>query len=400
LDYRILQDLALEEGGKIVYLILDGLGGLRMEGWEGTELQVARTPNLNRMASQSVCGLLDPIWPGITPGSGPAHFAIFGYDPLQFEVGRGVLAALGIGFQLTERDVAARINFCTLDQEGKVADRRAGRIPTEENRRLCAKLRESLNLGTEFFIEPVKEHRAVLVLRGEGLGGDLADTDPQKEGSPPLEPRSLSPESKRTAELVEDFIRQAKEILADEPKANMLILRGFAKYNPFPTMEERYKLHSLAIANYPMYRGLARLVGMDVWPDVGDLKDEFRLLAQNFSQYDFFYLHIKKTDSFGEDGNFAAKVKVIEEVDSLLPQVLELGPEVIVVTADHSTPSKLKSHSWHPIPVLLFSPNCRVDEVERFDEISCIKGGLGRLPAVALITLALAHARRLKKYGA
>ena len=371
-----------------------------MEGWEGTELQVARTPNLDRLASQSVCGLLDPIWPGITPGSGPAHFAIFGYDPLQFEVGRGVLAALGIGFQLTERDVAARINFCTLDQEGKVADRRAGRIPTEENRRLCAKLRGSLNLGTEFFIEPVKEHRAVLVLRGEGLGGDLADTDPQKEGFAPLEPKFLSPESKRTAELVKDFLHQAKEILADEPKANMLILRGFAKYNPFPTMEERYKLHSLAIANYPMYRGLARLVGMDVWPEVGDLKDEFKLLAQNFPQYDFFYLHVKKTDSFGEDGNFAAKVKVIEEVDSLLPQVLELKPEVIVVTADHSTPSKLKSHSWHPIPVLLYSPNCRVDEVERFDEISCIKGGLGRLPAVALITLALAHARRLKKYGA
>ncbi len=400
MDYNILQDLALEEGGKIVYLILDGLGGLRMEGWEGTELQVARTPNLDRLASQSVCGLLDPIWPGITPGSGPAHFAIFGYDPLQFEVGRGVLAALGIGFQLTERDVAARINFCTLDQEGKVADRRAGRIPTEENRRLCAKLRGSLNLGTEFFIEPVKEHRAVLVLRGEGLGGDLADTDPQKEGFAPLEPKFLSPESKRTAELVKDFLHQAKEILADEPKANMLILRGFAKYNPFPTMEERYKLHSLAIANYPMYRGLARLVGMDVWPEVGDLKDEFKLLAQNFPQYDFFYLHVKKTDSFGEDGNFAAKVKVIEEVDSLLPQVLELKPEVIVVTADHSTPSKLKSHSWHPIPVLLFSPNCRVDEVERFDEISCIKGGLGRLPAVALITLALAHARRLQKYGA
>ena len=400
MDYNILQDLALEEGGKIVYLILDGLGGLRMEGWEGTELQVARTPNLDRLASQSVCGLLDPIWPGITPGSGPAHFAIFGYDPLQFEVGRGVLAALGIGFQLTERDVAARINFCTLDQEGKVADRRAGRIPTEENRRLCAKLRGSLNLGTEFFIEPVKEHRAVLVLRGEGLGGDLADTDPQKEGFAPLEPKFLSPESKRTAELVKDFLHQAKEILADEPKANMLILRGFAKYNPFPTMEERYKLHSLAIANYPMYRGLARLVGMDVWPEVGDLKDEFKLLAQNFPQYDFFYLHVKKTDSFGEDGNFAAKVKVIEEVDSLLPQVLELKPEVIVVTADHSTPSKLKSHSWHPIPVLLYSPNCRVDEVERFDEISCIKGGLGRLPAVALITLALAHARRLKKYGA
>lgn len=400
MDYRILQDLALEEGGKIVYLILDGVGGLRMEGWEGTELQVARTPNLDRLASQSVCGLLDPIWPGITPGSGPAHFAIFGYDPLQFEVGRGVLAALGIGFELTDRDVAARINFCTLDHEGKVTDRRAGRIPTEENRRLCAKLRDSLNLGTEFFIEPVKEHRAVLVLRGEGLGGDLADTDPQKEGSPPLEPRSLSPEGKRTAELVEDFLRQAKEILADEPRANMLILRGFAKYNPFPTMEERYKLHSLAIANYPMYRGLARLVGMDVWPDAGDLEDEFKLLAQKFSQYDFFYLHVKKTDSFGEDGNFAAKVKVIEEVDSLLPQVLELEPEVVVVTADHSTPSKLKSHSWHPIPVLLFSPNCRVDEVERFDEISCIKGGLGRLPAVALITLALAHARRLKKYGA
>ena len=400
MDYGILQNLALDEGGKIVYLIMDGLGGLRMGNGEGTELQVARTPNLNKLAVQSVCGLLDPIWPGITPGSGPAHLALFGYDPLKFEVGRGVLAALGIGFQLTERDVAARINFCTLDKEGRVLDRRAGRIPTDENNRLCARLREGIKLPTEFFVEPVKEHRAVLVLRGEGLGGDLADTDPQKEGLSPLEPQPLSAESRETARLVADFLSQAQAILADEPQANMLLLRGFAKYNPLPTMEERYKLHSLAIANYPMYRGLARLVGMDVWPEVGDLQDEFKLLAQNFPQYDFFYLHVKKTDSYGEDGNFSAKVKVIEEVDSLLPQVLELEPEVIVVTADHSTPSKLKSHSWHPVPLLLYSPNCRVDEVKRFDEINCIRGGLGRLPSVALITLALAHARRLKKYGA
>lgn len=400
MDYRILRDLALEEGGKIIYLILDGLGGLRMEGWQGTELQVAQTPNLDRLASQSICGLLDPIWPGITPGSGPAHLAIFGYDPLRFEVGRGVLAALGIGFQLTESDVAARINFCTLDGEGKVADRRAGRIPTEENRRLCAKLRESINLRTEFFIEPVKEHRAVLILRGEGLRGELTDTDPQVVGSPPLEPKPLNPESKKTAQLVKEFIGQAKEVLANEEKANMLLLRGFAKYNPFPTMEERYRLHSLAIANYPMYRGLARLVGMDVWPEVGDLKDEFRLLAQKIPKYDFIYLHVKKIDSLGEDGNFLAKVKAIEEVDSFIPQVSELEPEVIIVTADHSTPSLLKSHSWHPVPVLLFSPNCRADEVDRFDEISCIKGGLGRLPSVTLISLALAHARRLKKYGA
>jgi len=400
LDYKILQDLSLDEGGKIIYLILDGLGGLRMDNGEGTELQVARTPNLDRLASQSVCGLLDPIWPGITPGSGPAHLALFGYDPLKFAVGRGVLAALGIDFQLTGRDVAARVNFCTLDKEGKVLDRRAGRIPTEENSRLCAKLRENIKLPTEFFIEPVKEHRAVLILRGEGLEGDLVDTDPQREGLPPIEPRSLFSESKETARLVVDFLNQAKDILADELQANMLLLRGFARYDPLPTMEERYKLHSLAIANYPMYRGLARLVGMDVWPEVGDLQDEFKLLSQNFPQYDFFYLHVKKTDSFGEDGNFSAKVKVIEEVDSLLPQVLELKPEVVVVTADHSTPSKLKSHSWHPVPLLLYSPNCRVDEVEKFDEISCIQGGLGRLPSVALITLALAHARRLKKYGA
>ncbi len=400
MDYKILQDLSLDEGGKIIYLILDGLGGLRMDNGEGTELQVARTPNLDRLASQSVCGLLDPIWPGITPGSGPAHLALFGYDPLKFAVGRGVLAALGIDFQLTGRDVAARVNFCTLDKEGKVLDRRAGRIPTEENSRLCAKLRENIKLPTEFFIEPVKEHRAVLILRGEGLEGDLVDTDPQREGLPPIEPRSLFSESKETARLVVDFLNQAKDILADELQANMLLLRGFARYDPLPTMEERYKLHSLAIANYPMYRGLARLVGMDVWPEVGDLQDEFKLLSQNFPQYDFFYLHVKKTDSFGEDGNFSAKVKVIEEVDSLLPQVLELKPEVVVVTADHSTPSKLKSHSWHPVPLLLYSPNCRVDEVEKFDEISCIQGGLGRLPSVALITLALAHARRLKKYGA
>jgi len=402
MDPEILKELVIPGTGKIVFLILDGLGGIQIEEKGGTELQVARTPNLDRLAEISSCGLLDPVGPGITPGSGPAHFALFGYDPFKYNIGRGILEATGIDFPLTERDVVARMNFATVDRTGKVVDRRAGRIPTETNQRICKKLTRELKVGkgVEVIVEPVKEHRAILVLRGEGLRGEIEDTDPEREGVPPLEPKAAAPEAAKTASLVGKIVAQTGKILADEPKANMVLLRGFAKHTKYPSMEERYGLHSLAIATYPMYRGISRLVGMKVLSEVSNLKEEFQALTDHFAEYDFFYLHVKQTDSRGEDGNFDAKVEVIEEVDRFLPQVLALKPEVLVVTGDHATPAKLAGHSWHPLPLILHSKYCLIDTVKKFDEVSCIGGALGRIPSVDLMPLALANARRLTKFGA
>jgi 2,3-bisphosphoglycerate-independent phosphoglycerate mutase len=402
MDPKILKELVIPGAAKIVFLILDGLGGIQMEEKGGTELQIARTPNLDRLAETSSCGLLDPVGPGITPGSGPAHFALFGYDPFEYNIGRGILEATGIDFPLTERDVVARMNFATIDQAGRVVDRRAGRIATEINQRICRKLSQELQVGegVKVMVEPVKEHRAILVLRGEGLRGEIEDTDPEREGVPPLDPKAAVPEAERTASLVGKIVAQTGKILSAEPKANMVLLRGFAKHTQYPSMKERYGLHSLAIATYPMYRGISRLVGMTVLSEVHNLKEEFQALTDHFSDYDFFYLHVKQTDSRGEDGNFDAKVAVIEEVDQYLPQVLALKPDVLVVTGDHSTPAKMAGHSWHPLPLILHSKYCLIDAVKKFDEVSCLGGALGRMRSVDLMPLALANARRLSKFGA
>jgi len=399
---KILKELVIPGAGKIVFLILDGLGGIQMEEKGGTELQMARTPNFDRLAEISSCGLLDPVGPGITPGSGPAHFALFGYDPFEYNIGRGILEATGIDFPLTERDVVARMNFATVDPAGRVVDRRAGRIATEINQRICRKLSQELQVGegVEVLVEPVKEHRAILVLRGEGLRGEIEDTDPEREGVPPLDPKAAVPEAERTASFVRKIVAQTGKILSAEPKANMVLLRGFAKHTKFPSMTERYGLHPLAIATYPMYRGISRLVGMTVLSEVDNLQAEFQALTDHFPEYDFFYLHVKQTDSRGEDGNFDAKVAVIEEVDRYLPRVLALKPDVLVVTGDHSTPAKMAGHSWHPLPLILHSKYCLIDAVKKFDEVSCLGGALGRMRSVDLMPLALANARRLTKFGA
>jgi 2,3-bisphosphoglycerate-independent phosphoglycerate mutase len=402
MDPNLVSELKVSASSKIVFLIMDGLGGIQMEGKGGTELQVARTPNLDQLAEVSSCGLLDPVAPGITPGSGPAHFALFGYDPIQYNIGRGILEATGIDFPLTEKDVVARMNFATVDSGGKVTDRRAGRISTETNQRVCQKVRQGLKPGPglEVIVQTVKEHRGILVLRGEGLRGDIQDTDPEREGAPPLEPKALVPEAQETAGRVRDILSQIGRILADEPKANMVLLRGFAKHTRYPSMKERYGLNALAIASYPMYRGISRLVGMTVLSQVSNLEEEFKALEENYPRYDFFFLHVKQTDSRGEDGDFDAKVAVIEEVDGYLPRLRALNPDVLVVTGDHATPAKLASHSWHPLPVILHSQYCLVDGVRKFDEVSCIQGALGRMRSVELMTLALANARRLNKFGA
>jgi len=399
---KIIDQLVIENKTKIIFLIMDGVGGLPVEGKGGTELQTAKKPNLDNLATKSICGLMDPILPGITPGSGPAHFALFGYNPIESNIGRGVLEAAGINLPMTDRDVAIRINFATIDKNGNIIDRRAGRIETEESKRVCKKIRDNVSLApdAEFIIEAVKDHRAALLIRGDNLGGDLADTDPQLVGVPPLEPKALNDASKKTAQLAKRFLDQAFKVLADEQKANALLFRGFAKHRPYKSMLERYKLKSIAIANYPMYRGVAFLLNMDLHPVTADIKSEFEAVVQNYDKYDFFFVHVKPTDSTGEDGDFDAKVKVIELIDALIPILTSLNPDVFVVTADHSTPALMKSHSWHPVPVLLHSKYCRTDNVTQFDEISCIQGGLGRMPSMQLMPIILANAQRLMKYGA
>ena len=396
-------ELVTEGTTKIVFLIMDGLGGVQIKEKGGTELQVAKTPNLDQLASESICGLLDPISPGISPGSGPAHFGLFGYDPVAFSIGRGILEAAGIDFPLTANDVVARINFCTVDKNGIITDRRAGRIDTQDNIRICEKVEKNIKKHPrldQVLVKPVKEHRAVVVLRGRDLHGDIEDTDPQKTGLKPLPPKAVNKESEEAAGIAADFLDQVSRILSDEPKANMMLLRGFAKHRKYSSMLERYKLNAVAIAAYPMYKGIARLLGMEVFDNISNIAEEFAALKDNFLKYDFFFIHIKPTDSRGEDGDFDAKVKAIEEVDSYIPQVLGLKPDVLVVTGDHSTPALLKGHSWHPVPVLLYSDCCRFDAVTKFDEISCIQGGIGRMDSVHLIWLALANANRLVKFGA
>jgi 2,3-bisphosphoglycerate-independent phosphoglycerate mutase len=398
----VIDQLTIEEPSKIVFLIMDGLGGMQFPGKQGTELEAAHTPNLDALAREGTTGMIVPVSYGITPGSGPAHFALFGYDPLEANIGRGVLEAAGIGFPLTDRDVAVRGNFVTLDADGNIVDRRAGRIASELSTQVCERLQRDISRidDIEVIIRPVKEHRFLLVLRGRGLSGEIADTDPQETGVPPLEPRPLTPEAAHTAEVVKTFVERARQVLKDEKQANGVTLRGFAKHRPYKSMLERFKLRSLAIANYPMYRGVAFLIGMDLNPITADVPTQFDALEESWDKYDFFFLHVKYTDARGEDGDFDAKVKVIEEVDALVPRITALKPEVLVVTGDHSTPAAMRSHSWHPVPVLLHAATCRRDGSEAFGESTCLRGGLGIFPSRHLMALALAHAGRLKKFGA
>ena len=405
MDLSLIQSLQKPADSKIVLLVMDGVGGLPQTPDGQTELEAAETPNFDALLPGGVCGLQQPVASGITPGSGPGHLGLFGYDPTQYRVGRGVLSALGIDFDLHPNDVAARGNFCTIDADGLVTDRRAGRIPTHKNEELCEVLRTIEMPGVEVFVETVKEHRLLLVLRGEGLSGELDDTDPQEVGAAPLAPSARTAEAKPTADLVQQFLARAREKLAGHDPANMVLLRGFAQQPDWPHFPEVFGLKAAAIAAYPMYRGVAKLVGMDAFHSGDDFDEQLDLLAQHWDDYDFFYVHYKQTDSSGEDGDFDRKKRLIEEVDAHLPRVLDLDPDVLLVTGDHSTPSTMKYHSWHPVPVLLSSEACRPDPVghagETFGESACLGGGLGpRMMAHELIPLALAHAGRLDKFGA
>ena len=399
-----LQSLVVKNDSMLVLFVCDGLGGIQGGPGGKTELQAARTPNMDRLAAENTTGLLDPVFPGITPGSGPGHLGLFGYEPTEYEIGRGVLAALGSGVELQASDMAARLNFATVDADGNLTDRRAGRIPTDECRRLCAKITDKLRApkGVDVAVSPVKEHRACMVLRGPNLSDALHDTDPQQLGVPPLEVVGLDqePATIQSIKIVTDVLEQIKAILADEPRANTILARGFARYRKFPTLKERFGLRALAVASYPMYRGVAKLVGMELAPLTHSLAEGVAELRRRWDEFDYFFLHFKDPDKMGEDGNFAGKTQAIEEADAAMPELMALGPDVLVVTADHSTPSALAVHSWHPVPVLLVAKTVRRDAVTLFDEVSCIGGGLGRQPTTNILPLMLAHAGRLTKFGA
>ncbi|MCS7059013.1 MAG: 2,3-bisphosphoglycerate-independent phosphoglycerate mutase [Meiothermus sp.] len=404
---QVVAELAQKTPSKILLVVLDGVGGLPQEPGGPTELAAAHTPNLDGLAREGALGLLTPVYPGLAPGSGPGHLALFGYDPFRYRVGRGALSAIGIGADFRDGDVAVRGNFATLDEAGRVVDRRAGRPSDEENARVVSKLRSAIQglegVQVSFYTE--SEHRFLVVLRGEGLGEQVTDTDPQRTGVAPLlaQARASDAPSQRTAQVLNLLTERIRAVLSDEPRINGALFRGVSLRPRFPQMSEVYQLRPACIASYPMYKGLASLVGMEVLPVEGaeDAPEgKLKALRENWSRFDFFYLHFKKTDATGEDGNFAEKVRKIEAFDRLLPELLALKPEVLAITGDHATPSVLKAHSWHPVPLLLRAPWLRNDPAQRFTEDEAARGSLGHLRGVELMPLLMAHAGKLQKYGA
>jgi 2,3-bisphosphoglycerate-independent phosphoglycerate mutase len=400
MDLEFLKQLIIPAQTKIAMIILDGLGGLPLTPGGKTELETAHTPNLDALAAQSALGLTVPLGPGITVESGPGHLAIFGYDPIRYRIGRGVLEAVGVEFDLGRDDVATRGNFCAVNDAGVVIDRRAGRIPTDVSKEL-AKLLATQIEDVEFFVEVVKEHRLAIILRGPDLGAALTGTDPLKSGKLPLSVCALDPSSEKTARVANQFIERTRRLLAGRQPANMILVRGFDRYPNFPVFPKVFGLRAAAIALNPTYRGIAKLVGMQILKvDGSTFADEFATLEKNWNDFDFFYLHIKNTDLAGEDGDFPRKVRVIEEVDALIPRLRALEPDVIIVGGDHSTPAALKGHSWHPVPTLLYGKYVRADDIAEFGERACAGGSLGVLPAKDVMPLALANAQRIEKFSA
>jgi 2,3-bisphosphoglycerate-independent phosphoglycerate mutase len=423
---ELFRKISIENEKKMVLLVLDGLGGLPLKG--KTELETARTPNLDLLAAESELGLSYPIAPGITPGSGPAHLSLFGYDPLRYEIGRGILEALGVGITVSKRDVAVRGNFATLEN-GLITDRRAGRIATEKNREIVAYLNKKIKKieDVEISLTSGEEHRFVLLLTADGLSDQLTDADPEVVGQPIMYARAKNEAAAKTTRIINLFIDRLTAELKTFHPANTCLLRGYAQYPTIPPLQELFKLKAAAIAVYPMYKGLAQLVGMDILETGRSIEDQVNTLKKYYADYDFFFLHVKKTDSYGEDGNFAGKVSVIEEFDHWLPAVLELLPDVLVVTGDHSTPALLKAHSWHPNPVLLkaawqrqmpvtgrFLDVVAISEKQnslkgkgqaveirtKFSEKACAGGILGNFNALDVLPMMMANALKFKKYGA
>ncbi len=399
IDVEELRDCYTKTPSKMVLLVADGLGGLAHPDTGKSELETAHTPNLDALAQKSACGLTTPVLPGVAPGSGPGHLALFGYDPLKHQIGRGALEALGIEVELAPGDVAARGNFCTVDGDGLLTDRRAGRIPTDLSAPICDRLDRIEIPGVQVDVFSVQDYRFVLRLRGEGLSELVTETDPQVTGAKALEVTALKPEAQKTADIVNEFVNQAAHLISEEDRANMLLLRGFAQMPSLPPMGEVYRLDPAAIAAYPMYRGLATVAGMNVIPTGHTFADEVDTLRANWDKHDFFFIHYKPADAAGEDGDFDAKVKCLEELDPFIPQILELEPDVLMVAGDHATPAIMAAHSWHSVPFMLHSKLTKGQGVPTFDEKACALGAIGSIPATSVMVLGLSHAGKMTKFG-
>ena len=399
IDLAQLNEIVQPTQSKIIFLVVDGLGGLPHPESGKSELETAQLPNLDRIAKDSACGLTTPVLPGITPGSGPGHLSLFGYNPLKYEIGRGVLEALGVGVDLKPGDVAARGNFCTVDRDGLLVDRRAGRIPTDQSLLLCQKLNSIELDDISLTVYPVQDHRFVLVMNGQNLSEEISGTDPQVLGVPPRDVKAITPKAQKTANSANAFIRHASKLLQDENQANMVLLRGFSQLPTLPSINNAYGLNSAAIAAYPMYRGLAQLLGMQVIQTGSSFQQELTTLYENYQSYNFFFLHYKPADAAGEDGNFSAKVEALEQLDGMVPQILSLNPDVLVIAGDHSTPAVMASHSWHEVPFLVNSQWTIGGGIDEFTELACRQGSIGRIPASTAMLLTLAHAGKLSKYG-
>ena len=399
IDVEELRDCYTNTPSKMVLLVADGLGGLAHPDTGKSELETAHTPNLDALAQKSACGLTTPVLPGVAPGSGPGHLALFGYDPLKHQIGRGALEALGIEVELAPGDVAARGNFCTVDGDGLLTDRRAGRIPTEFSAPICDRLDRIEIPGAQVDVFCVQDYRFVLRLRGEGLSADVTETDPQVTGAKALAVKPLKPKARKTAELVNEFVKQAAQLMSEEERANMLLLRGFAQMPSLPPMGEVYQLDPAAIAAYPMYRGLATVAGMNVIPTGKTFADEVDTLRANWAKHDFFFIHYKPADAAGEDGDFDRKVECLEELDPFIPEILALDPDVLMVAGDHATPAIMAAHSWHPVPFMLHSKLTQGQGVPTFDEKACALGAIGSVPATSVMVMGLSHAGKMTKYG-
>ena len=399
IDVEELRDCYTNTPSKMVLLVADGLGGLAHPKTGKSELETAHTPNLDALVQESACGLTTPVLPGVAPGSGPGHLALFGYDPLKHQIGRGALEALGIEVELAPGDVAARGNFCTVDGDGLLVDRRAGRIPTELSAPICERLDRIELPGVQVDVFPVQDYRFVLRLRGEGLSAAVSETDPQVTCAKALTSNPLKPEAQKTADLINQFVDQAAQLMREEERANMLLLRGFAQMPSLPPMGEVYRLDPAAIAAYPMYRGLASVAGMKVIPTGRTFADEVVTLRENWDKHDFFFIHYKPADGAGEDGDFDAKVKCLEELDPFIPAILELNPDVLMIAGDHSTPAIMAAHSWHPVPFMLHSNLTKGQGIPTFDEKACALGAIGSIPATSVMVLGLSHAGKMTKFG-
>ena len=402
-DEKLLEGLLQRNNNNIVLLVMDGVGDIpNKELGNKTPLEYGKTPNLDELAKESVLGRHIPILPGITPGSGPGHLGLFGYDPVEFEIGRGILEAAGMDMEIRDGDIAVRCNFASANEDGVISDRRAGRISSEKCGEICSLLSKNIKYidGVEIIIRPGMQHRFVVVFRGENLYDELTDSDPLMEGEKPLEVKALTDRAEFTAKLVNKFYEEARKVIKDLKPANSILMRGFAARPRLSPMSNRFKLDPVCIAHYPMYKGLSRLVGMNILDAGNRPEDAFNIYRENCTKYDFFFIHIKYTDSYGEDGNSLEKVRVIEEVDKALPLLLEKKPSVLCITGDHSTPAPMKAHSWHPVPVLINSEFCGFDDGIRFTENECNKGGLGMFQSKYLINYLLANAMKLSKFGA